>query len=42
MPRPKPVLLVILDGWGCRAERDANAIALARTPNYNELLRQYP
>ncbi len=42
MPRPKPVVLIILDGWGYRAEREANAIALARTPNYDHYLRQYP
>jgi 2,3-bisphosphoglycerate-independent phosphoglycerate mutase len=42
MPRPKPVVLVILDGWGYRAEREANAIALARTPNYSRLLAEYP
>ena len=42
MNKPKPVVLVILDGWGYRAERDANAIALAHTPNYTELLKEYP
>ncbi len=42
MPRPKPVALIILDGWGYRAEREANAIALARTPNYSRLLHDYP
>ncbi len=42
MPRPKPVVLIILDGWGYRAERQANAIALARTPNYDRLLQEYP
>jgi 2,3-bisphosphoglycerate-independent phosphoglycerate mutase len=42
MPRPKPVVLIILDGWGYRAERDANAIALARKPNYDQFLREYP
>src|SRR2546426_9992577 len=42
MPRPKPVILIILDGWGYRAEREANAIALARTPNYSRLLHDYP
>src|SRR2546423_9922351 len=40
--RPKPLLLVILDGWGYRAEREANAIALAKKPNYDKLLREYP
>ncbi|HUY15636.1 MAG TPA: 2,3-bisphosphoglycerate-independent phosphoglycerate mutase [Terriglobia bacterium] len=42
MTRPRPAVLIILDGWGYRAERDANAIALARTPNYSALLSQYP
>ncbi|MGH9396135.1 MAG: 2,3-bisphosphoglycerate-independent phosphoglycerate mutase [Terriglobia bacterium] len=42
MPRPRPVLLVILDGWGYRAERDNNAIALAHTSNYSRLLAEYP
>src|SRR5437764_7469422 len=40
--RPKPLVLVILDGWGYRAETKANAIALARKPNYDRLLREYP
>ncbi len=42
MPRPKPLILIILDGWGYRAETKANAIALARKPTYDRLLRQYP
>ncbi|HUX10510.1 MAG TPA: 2,3-bisphosphoglycerate-independent phosphoglycerate mutase, partial [Terriglobia bacterium] len=42
MPRPKPVVLVILDGWGYRAERENNAIALAHTPNYTALQKEYP
>jgi 2,3-bisphosphoglycerate-independent phosphoglycerate mutase len=40
--RPKPLVLVILDGWGFRAETKANAIALARKPTYDRLLREYP
>ena len=40
--RPKPVVLTILDGWGHRAESKDNAIALARKPNYDELLRKFP
>jgi 2,3-bisphosphoglycerate-independent phosphoglycerate mutase len=40
--RPKPLILVILDGWGYRAETKANAIALARKPTYDRLLRDYP
>jgi 2,3-bisphosphoglycerate-independent phosphoglycerate mutase len=42
MPRPKPLVLVILDGWGYRAETQGNAIALARKPTYDRLLREYP
>lgn len=40
--RPKPVLLLILDGWGHREERADNAIALADTPNWDRLLAQCP
>src|SRR5881275_1474808 len=40
--RPKPLVLIILDGWGYRAETKANAIALARKPTYDRLLREYP
>ncbi len=42
MIRPKPLVLIILDGWGYRAETKANAIALARKPTYDRLLRDYP
>ncbi len=42
MTRPKPLVLIILDGWGYRAETEANAIAMARKPTYDRLLREYP
>ena len=42
MRKNGPVILTILDGWGYRAETHANAIALARKPNYDRLLREYP
>jgi 2,3-bisphosphoglycerate-independent phosphoglycerate mutase len=42
MPRPKPLVLIILDGWGYAPPSKANAISLARKPNYNALLRDYP
>jgi len=42
LSRPKPLVLIILDGWGYRAEAKANAIALARKPTYDRLLREYP
>jgi len=41
-PTPKPMLLLILDGWGARAERDWNAIAQADCPNWRRLLAECP
>jgi 2,3-bisphosphoglycerate-independent phosphoglycerate mutase len=41
MPKA-PVVLTILDGWGYRAETHGNAIAQARKPIYDALLRDYP
>ena len=40
--RPKPIVLTVLDGWGYRPETKGNAIALARKPAYDELLRKFP
>jgi 2,3-bisphosphoglycerate-independent phosphoglycerate mutase len=40
--RPRPIVLTVLDGWGYRAETKGNAIALARKPNYDRLLREFP
>ncbi|MEI7704258.1 MAG: 2,3-bisphosphoglycerate-independent phosphoglycerate mutase [Deltaproteobacteria bacterium] len=42
MPKVKPVLLVVLDGWGIRVERENNAIAIAGTPNMDALVKEYP
>ncbi len=42
MARPKPLVLVILDGWGHAPPSKANAIALAKKPTYDHLLREYP
>src|SRR5579871_1868460 len=42
MTRPKPLVLIILDGWGFRADTHANAIAMARKPTYDKLVREYP
>ncbi|MGB0034111.1 MAG: 2,3-bisphosphoglycerate-independent phosphoglycerate mutase [Candidatus Acidiferrales bacterium] len=42
MKRPKPIVLTILDGWGYRAETKGNAIALARKPHYDRLLKDFP
>lgn len=37
-----PVVLIILDGWGYRAETDGNAIAAAKTPVIDSLWAAYP
>ena len=37
-----PLVLLVLDGWGLRPQREHNAIALARTPVFDELWRRYP
>jgi 2,3-bisphosphoglycerate-independent phosphoglycerate mutase len=42
MPAKRPLVLTILDGWGYSPAVDGNAIALARKPNYDALLREYP
>ena len=43
MSRPKPVLLLILDGWGHREEAAAdNALAQAELPNWRRLLAECP
>ncbi len=39
---PKPVALIILDGWGYSEEPDSNAIAAARKPVWDQLWQQYP
>src|SRR5512146_1766280 len=38
----KPVLLMLLDGWGLNPRRENNAIAQAATPNMDRLCREYP
>ncbi len=40
--RPRPFVLIIMDGWGINPRKDGNAIALARTPNIDKLLKDWP
>ncbi len=40
--RERGVVLVVLDGWGHRAEREGNAIELARTPVWHRLWERAP
>lgn len=42
MTTPKPVVLCILDGWGHREERTANAPALAHTPTFDRIMATCP
>jgi len=41
-PRPRPVVLCILDGWGERPDADDNAIARAKTPVWHRLMAHWP
>jgi 2,3-bisphosphoglycerate-independent phosphoglycerate mutase len=40
--RKGPLVLAILDGWGCRKETYGNAIAAANLPHWRRLLARYP
>jgi len=42
MKKNKKAILIIIDGWGVRKEKEWNAIAQALTPTYSHLLGQYP
>jgi 2,3-bisphosphoglycerate-independent phosphoglycerate mutase len=42
MTKGRPLVLTILDGWGFSPAVEGNAIAAARKPNYDALLREYP
>jgi len=41
-PRPRPVVLCILDGWGDRPEAADNAITRAKTPVWHRLMARWP
>ena len=40
--RPRPAVLCVLDGWGWRPNGSDNAIARARPPNFERMLRECP
>ncbi len=40
--RPRPFVLIIMDGWGINPRKEGNAIALAHTPNIDRLGREWP
>lgn len=39
---PRPLTLIILDGWGYRTDTNANAIAAAHKPYWDQLWAKYP
>ena len=42
MARPKPLALIVLDGFGLRDEVRGNAIAQANKPDFDRLISEYP
>ncbi|HEY7305978.1 MAG TPA: 2,3-bisphosphoglycerate-independent phosphoglycerate mutase [Bryobacteraceae bacterium] len=42
MAKQKPLVLTILDGWGFSPVLEGNAVALAKKPTYDALLKNYP
>lgn len=42
MAVPKPVALIILDGFALREQTEGNAVALAKKPNFDKYWSQYP
>jgi 2,3-bisphosphoglycerate-independent phosphoglycerate mutase len=42
MSKPKPVALIILDGFGLRSETQGNAVAQAKKPNYDRYWSTFP
>ncbi|MFC1711582.1 2,3-bisphosphoglycerate-independent phosphoglycerate mutase [Patescibacteria group bacterium] len=42
MTVPKPIVLLILDGWGIGLNNKGNAITQAQTPNFDKLWNAYP
>lgn len=37
-----PIVLIILDGWGCQTHSPNNAISVAKTPTWNKIWEKYP
>ncbi|MFH0779590.1 MAG: 2,3-bisphosphoglycerate-independent phosphoglycerate mutase [Parcubacteria group bacterium] len=39
---PKPIVLIILDGWGVAPPSEGNGVTLAKTPNFIKYVAGYP
>src|SRR3989338_824180 len=42
MEKPKPLILIILDGFGVSLEKEGNPVAQAKTPTFDEIERNFP
>lgn len=42
MPSPKPVVLIIMDGWGIAPPSKGNGVTLAKKPVFDHLITHYP
>ncbi|AGB41991.1 2,3-bisphosphoglycerate-independent phosphoglycerate mutase [Halobacteroides halobius DSM 5150] len=42
MAAPKPLALIILDGFGCNSNEKMNGVKAANTPNFDKLSNEYP
>jgi 2,3-bisphosphoglycerate-independent phosphoglycerate mutase len=38
----RPIMLIILDGWGYSEDKNGNAVASAKKPNFDQLWKNYP
>ncbi len=39
---PRPLVLIVMDGYGINPRSEANAVALARKPNLDRIAREWP
>jgi 2,3-bisphosphoglycerate-independent phosphoglycerate mutase len=40
--RPRPFVLIVMDGWGFNPRKEGNAIALAHTPHIDQIAATWP
>src|SRR3989338_10678967 len=40
--RVRPVILIVLDGWGINPQKEGNAQLLAKTPFISKIFKEYP
>src|SRR6266705_2429303 len=40
--RPRPFVLIVMDGWGINPRKEGNALTLGHTPNIDKIASQWP